>query len=246
MALHISKSKYLNGLQCPKLLWTQLNERELIPDPGPAQQHIFDSGHVIGELAKQLFPGGIEVPMNFKDLSATDSDTADLMNRPSADRVPIYEASFLIDNRYCRVDVLVPIDDEPGEDPNRWDLVEVKSSTRVKDVNVQDVAFQAETLNRSGVNLRRLYLMHINNGYILGEEFEVEKFFKLEDITERAESLVAYVPRTVGKMLDVVRGPDPDTPIGPRCTKPYTCPLIPHCWSTLPENGKVTSASSRT
>lgn len=236
MALHLSKSKYLNGLQCPKLLWTQLNERELIPDPGPSQQYIFDTGHMVGELAKQVFPGGIEVPMNFKDLSATDRDTAELMNRPTADRIPIYEASFLIDNRYCRVDILVPIADEEGEEPDRWDLVEVKSSTRVKDVNVKDVAFQAEVLGRGGVNLRHLYLMHINSGYILGEEFEVQKFFKLEDVTARAESVLTYIPRTVEKLLAVVRGADPDTPIGPRCTKPYPCPLIPHCWSSLPEN----------
>jgi len=236
MALHISKSKYLSGLQCPKLLWTQLNERELIPEPGPAQQYIFDTGHMIGELAKQIFPTGVEVPMNFKDLSITDSDTAELMNRPSAERVPIFEASFLIDNRYCRVDVLVPVDNEEGEEANRWDLVEVKSSTRVKDVNVQDVAFQSETLTRSGVHLRRLYLMHINTGYVLDETFDVQKFFHLEDITTRVETLLSYVPRTVGKMLDVVRGPDPDTPIGPRCTKPYTCPLIPHCWAGLPDN----------
>ncbi len=236
MALHISKSKYLNGLQCPKLLWTHFNQRELIPEPTPGQMHIFNTGHEIGDLAKLLYPNGVEVPMNDKDLAATDRDTAELLNRPSAERVPIFEASVLVDNRYCRVDVLVPVPDETGEEPNRWDLVEVKSSTRVKDVNVNDVAFQYDALTRAGIVLRTLYLMHVNTAYVRGEEFDVKQYFHLEDITERAHSVLEYVPRTVDKMLNVITGPDPDTPIGKRCKSPYTCPLIPHCWSVLPEN----------
>ena len=236
MTLHISKSKYLNGLQCPKLIWTHFNNRELIPEPDAGQMHIFNTGHEVGDLAKLLYPTGIEVPMDFKDLAATDRATSELLNRPMAERVPIFEASFLIDNRYCRVDVLVPVPDEPDLPPNRWDLVEVKSSTRVKEINVKDVAFQLDALTRAGVNLRQLYLMHVNTSYVLGDEFDVHEFFHLEDITKRARGILEYVPRTVDKLLSVISGPDPDTPIGRRCTSPYTCPLIPHCWSVLPEN----------
>ena len=65
-ALYISKSKYLAGLQCPKLLWTHFNNRDLIPPPDDAQQHIFDTGHMVGDLAKRLYPGGKEVPMIFQ------------------------------------------------------------------------------------------------------------------------------------------------------------------------------------
>ncbi len=236
MALHISKSKYLNGLQCPKLLRPSFTQRAPNPDPSPCQMHIFNTGHEIGDLAKLVYPDGIEVPMNYEDLAATDRDTAELLNRPSAERVPIFEASVLIDNRYCRVDVLVPIPDETGEEPNRWDLVEVKSSTRVRDVNINDVAFQYDALTRAGIVLRNLYLMHVNTAYVRGEEFDVQQSFPLEDITDRAHNVLEYVPRTVDKMLTVIAGPDPDTPIGKRCTSPYTCPLIPHCWSVLPEN----------
>lgn len=232
----LSKSKYLNGLQCPKLLWTQFNHPERIPPPDAAQKHIFDTGHEVGDLAQQLYPDGIEVPMNRADLPATVRDTEALLNRPAAERVPIYEASFLIDNRYCRVDVLVPVPDEPGAEPDRWDLIEVKSSTRVKDVNVNDVAFQRDTLTRAGVNLRHLYLMHVNTAYVRGQDFDVQQYFQLTDITDRVLNLRDYVPPAVSKMLDIIAGPDPDTPIGKRCTTPYTCPLIPQCWSVLPDN----------
>ena len=177
-AIHISKSKYLAGLQCPKLLWTWFNDRDLIPEPAPSQQHIFDTGHLIGDLAKELYPGGKEVPMivGTKDaIELTVTATQDLIKR----RRPIFEASFLVDARYCRVDILVPV---PGEDGDRrsgnaWDLIEVKSSTRVKDVNINDVAFQYDALTRAGLDLNRLYLMHINTSYVRGDSFDVSAIF---------------------------------------------------------------------
>ncbi len=236
-SLYISKSKYLSGLQCPKLLWTHFNNREAIPKPNDTQQHIFDTGHMVGDLAKRLYPGGKEVPMVFQADDAIDltvTATMDLIKR----RIPIFEASFLVDGRYCRVDVLVPV---PGPDGDRlsgdtWDLVEVKSSTRVKDININDVAFQHEALTRAGVKLNRLFLMHVDTSYVRGDKFEVERFFHLEDITERVLRLTDYVPSAVTRMFDVISGRDPDTPIGPRCTSPYTCPLKDSCWSVLPDN----------
>ncbi|MCB1183996.1 DUF2779 domain-containing protein [bacterium] len=229
----ISKSRYLNGLQCPKLLWNQIHARERIPPPDPAQQHIFDTGHEVGDLAKKLYPGGIEVAMNFADPAETARETAALMARPREERVPIFEASFLVEGRYCRVDVLVPVED------GRWNLVEVKSSTRVRDVNVNDVAFQCDTLTRAGVALGQLFIMHVNTGYVRGEAFEVRPFFHLEEVTTRVKPLLEYVPRAVERMHATLAGSEPDVPIGPRCHTPYDCPLVPLCWADLPP-GNVT------
>ena len=58
---YISKSKFLWGLQCPKLLWHAYNAKDLIPEPDAATQAIFEQGHEVGALAKQVFPGGVEV-----------------------------------------------------------------------------------------------------------------------------------------------------------------------------------------
>jgi len=231
--LSLSKSSYLKGLQCTKLLWTYLHRRELIPAANAAQQHIFDTGHLVGDLAKELYPGGIEVPMDFDDLATTASETSRLLARPWPDQTPIFEASFLVDQRYCRVDVLVPVQEETEL---RWDLIEVKSSARVKDVNVQDVAFQCDTLQRAGVSLRNLYLMHVDTTYTCGDDFDVQKFFHLEDIGERVQHVLQYVPQTVDRLSQAVAGGDPDIPLGPHCTKPYTCSLIDHCWSELPDD----------
>ena len=56
----LSKTKYLNGLQCPKYLWILFIEPEKITEVDAATRYIFDQGHLVGELAKELFPGGID------------------------------------------------------------------------------------------------------------------------------------------------------------------------------------------
>ena len=57
----ISKSAFLDGLQCQKLLWKRFHSREEIPEPDASQQAIFDQGRELGCMARLLFPGGKEI-----------------------------------------------------------------------------------------------------------------------------------------------------------------------------------------
>jgi hypothetical protein len=58
---NLSKSKYINGLQCLKLLWVSINDTTRLPAYDAATQHVFDQGHIIGELAQDLYRGGIKL-----------------------------------------------------------------------------------------------------------------------------------------------------------------------------------------
>ena len=58
----LSKSKYMVGLQCPKYLRVVFNDPSKISEPDASTQYIFDEGHRLGELAKRLFPNGIDIP----------------------------------------------------------------------------------------------------------------------------------------------------------------------------------------
>jgi hypothetical protein len=225
MTTTISKSKYLNGLQCPKLLWHHFNDRNAFPPISPAKQAIFDTGHYVGDLAKELYPDGIEVPWSW-DLAKTCSDTIDLLEK----RKPIFEASFLIDGCYCRVDVLVPVDGDS------WDLNEVKSSTSVKDVNIADVAFQARLAELSGVKLDRLFLMHIDKSYVRDGEIESNGLFHAEDVTTRARDHQPGVSAQVKKMRNVITDSCPDIGIGNHCSSPYECDLWEACSAFLPKD----------
>jgi hypothetical protein len=227
----ISKSKYLWGLQCPKLLWHAYNARELIPEPDAARQAIFDQGHEVGALAKKLFPHGVEVGEGVLDLDETLRLTREAVKL----RQPLFEAAFAAEGAYCRVDILKPALKDA------WDLIEVKSTTSLKDVHLEDLAFQARVLAAAGLNLRACGLMHINPDFVRRGNIDPKKCFVLEDLSQPVSDLSRIVEDKLGDMFQSIRLPaHPDIQIGPRCDDPYTCPLHDHCWQFLPE-GNVTT-----
>ncbi|MBL7960908.1 DUF2779 domain-containing protein, partial [bacterium] len=93
----LSKSKYLNGLQCPKLLWHHYNAKDEIPKTDAATQAIFDQGHEVGELAKKLYPDGIEVAKGLVDFEKVIEQTQKLIFK----RKPLFEAAFLYKSAYA-------------------------------------------------------------------------------------------------------------------------------------------------
>src|SRR5271156_480167 len=59
--MRISKSKFVAGCQCVKRLYWQVHQPELAAGPDAATEAIMRQGHEVGMLARQLFPGDVEV-----------------------------------------------------------------------------------------------------------------------------------------------------------------------------------------
>jgi hypothetical protein len=221
----LSKSKYLLGIQCHRQAWVNFNQPEKIPEIDMHVQHRFDEGHQVGELAKQLFPGGIDVPT--EDFMGN----IQLSQASLQEGVPLFEPGFMTEDRlYSRGDILVPNGDG-------WDIIEVKSGTKVKDINIHDVSFQKYCYEKKGMKIKNCYLMHLNNQYVRDGELEVEKLFTKTDITSEVEEIYSKVPELAEDMKEVIDDPIlPDNKIGPHCSNPYDCPFQEECWSFLPEN----------
>lgn len=221
----LSKTNFLRGLQCYKYLWTVVHEPKSIPPPDAVTQFTFDQGHEVGELAKKLFPAGIDIPTG--DFSANIRITRENM---LAGR-PLFEAGILAGNIFCRPDILNPVG--AGE----WDIIEVKSSTGVKDVNIWDLAFQRLCCESLGMKIRTCNVARINNQYVRQGEIDPQQLFTVEDITERVNECSEGLSGRVDEIADVMsRQPRPEVGIGPYCSDPYPCPLQPICWGSLPEH----------
>jgi hypothetical protein len=218
----LSKSKYLKGLQCPKLLWTECHNKEKIPEPDILAKQKFEQGTLVGELATKLFPEGIQV--EFKDFKENLNQTKELLK----EKKPLFEPGFLQDQCFSRADILVPVDDQ-------WDIIEVKSGTKVKEINIQDVAFQKYCYEACNLKIRKCFLLHINNEYIRKGEIEIDKLFKKQDITEEVEN-IKDIQSKVDSMFEIINSKEyPKTTIGKHCKEPYDCPLT-ECKDFLPEN----------
>lgn len=221
----LSKTNFLRGLQCYKYLWTVVHEPKSIPPVDAVTQFTFDQGHEVGALAKRLFPTGIDIPTG--DFSANIRITRENMLAG----LPLFEAGILAGNLFCRPDILNPAG--TGE----WDIIEVKSSTGVKDINIWDVAFQRLCCESQGMRIRSCQVAHINNQYVRQGEIDPQQLFTIEDVTARVNDYSVGLSGRVGEMVsEMSRRQCPEVGIGPYCSDPYSCPLQPVCWSFLPEN----------
>ena len=231
----ISKSKFLNGLQCLKYLWYSVNSKESIPEPDETTQYIFNQGHLVGQYAKKLFPDGIEVGYG-GDFKNSLRKSRDLLT----EQKPLFEAGFSYEkpdanfpdaSLYARADILNPAGN------GQWDIIEVKSSTSAKEINIGDIAFQKYCYKGAGLKVRKCYLMYVNNQYIREGDIEPAKLFTKSDITEEVEEFTIGIEEKIKEMFATIfSGRYPDIKVGRQCDSPYPCPLKDECWFDMPEN----------
>ena len=216
----LSKSLYIRGLQCEKSLWLKKKKPEVLQAPDDGAQAIFDTGTSVGELACELFSGGERIEYT-GDFGSQMAKTKKLIEHGA--RV-IYEATFCFDSILVMVDIL-----RIGKD----ELVinEVKSSTSVKDVYIDDASIQYYVISSLGYKVSAINIIHIDNSYVRGEKLELDKFFYAEDVTEQVKQKQADIPQIISKFDEILsKDVEPDIDIGPHCSDPYNCDAWEYCW----------------
>ena len=223
MSLGLSKSKYCKGVQCPKILWMDLYKPEEAGDVLP--ETVMANGNKVGDFARQYFGQYDLVDFDF-DKSIMTEKTRQLMKAGSEN---IAEAAFLVDGLFCAVDIL-------HKHGKGYDIIEVKSSTEVKDVYIDDIAFQYYVLKRCGVDVRRIFLMHLNSDYVRQGELDLKQLFTLEDYTDVAKGKYREVEDNIRKIRDYVNtDSEPERDIDLYCETPYDCAYYGYCAKHIPE-----------
>lgn len=224
----ISKSKFVAGCQCLKRLYWQVHEPTLAGEPDSATVAIMEQGREVGLLARQLFPGGVEV--GSEGLERAIRTTRELIANPE---VPaIFEGVFEHDGLLVRVDVLQRRRD------GRWRLIEVKSTTDLRDHHLEDVAIQHRVVSRSGVDLASSCLAHVNRNYVFdGGSIDVRRFFKIRNLTRRIERLLPKLTFQLRAEFTVLAMPTPpQIQAGKHCTNPVTCEFFDRCNFPRPDD----------
>jgi hypothetical protein len=113
------------------------------------------TGNEVGDLAMGFYGEFMKVPYS-KDKSEMIAETQRLLADDSV-RV-IEEASFEYDGNFCSVDILIKL-------KSSYHIIEVKSSTDLKDIYGYDVAYQKYILEKCGLEISRTAIMLINSCY---------------------------------------------------------------------------------
>lgn len=221
MKTYLSKSRLLSARQCLKRLYLEIHRPELKVISTDTEA-AFEIGHRVGEVAQQIYGTDDAVFIPYEGgLSHALKKTARLVK--AGPKFPIFEATFQYDGVLVRIDALIP-------HASGWRIVEVKSSTSVKEEYSFDCAVQSWVFQSMGYDLRGIALAHIDNSFNYEDANNYQGLLIEKNLADKVEQLLPIVPQRVKEARSTVTGEEPDIAVGQHCFEPYECPFVSYCW----------------
>lgn len=227
----LSKSKLLAWRQCPRRLWLEIHRPALRADSA-ATQASFAVGHQVGDIARRLYDPrerGVLLDPPAEGFAAAFQRTQALLNT----RAPLFEAAFQAEGALALADVLLPVT-KGGK--KVWRMVEVKSSTSVKDHHRDDAAVQAFVARAAGVPLAAIALAHIDSTWVYPGHGDYQGLLVEHDLSADAFGREGEVRAWLaGAQAIAARRKPPAITTGKHCKDPYECGFLAHCRSQEPQ-----------
>ena len=215
--MQLSKTRILAGLQCKKRLHLKLHRPELAVIK---QSPLLETGILVGEQARKEFPGGVLVD-RFQPGADPFMQTKKYLDDNAVS--VIFEAGF----RYQQIDVFVDI---LQRSRTKWNLIEVKSSSSVKDDYIDDVGIQHLVLANAGVSIDRIELMYLDKYFVYEKEGDYDGLFIREDIADRVIAHRHFIQDAIKQMQEhMADAEEPVCHVDSHCKNPYPCEFKNYC-----------------
>lgn len=192
-------------LRHPAWLWIKKHDPKKIPPVDENTQAMFDAGHQFEPFAESLFPEGVSLGFSdFDEYRSLPKRTQDAIDR--GDQV-LFQPRFEWNDFTCICDIVSFVGD------NEVDLYEIKASTKAKPEHEFDLAFQTAVLEGTGLKVRNISVIHVNNQYVRKGEIKADEITAFTDITEAVRSKGNATAKHMAQAIEVVQSsamPDPD------------------------------------
>ncbi len=239
----LSKTSFVNGLQCSKYLWLYYNNRKQLKVSTDTQAK-FDRGHKIGKLAQRLFPDGksaewtpvysfesMHVPPSFKVPKIPYKITFNIWLENTRKMVAakcdksIYEAAFVYDKCFAAIDIL-------EEKNGKFIAYEVKSMTEATDIVLFDCAYQYYVISHH-IALSEFNLILLNpelQDVSLDGNVDVSQLFVVKSVLNEVKERQSFVEHKIEELQKVLkRFSRPIVVRGAQCDYPYECGFKDYC-----------------
>ena len=231
----VSKTDFIRGLQCEKMLWLDAHAPELRIIP-PEVQAKLDAGNEFGDEMMSVFGEFVETTARREDgrlhFSKMLETTKTLL---ALGEKVICEGSFSWYGNFCAADILKKSGDA-------YELYEVKNTEEIRREFLLDLAFQRLIIRKCGVAIASCFLIlkdgenekteeqgcverKIHNGFPI----------KIVDVSKQVRVLEKTVQENIFPFGKIKKkdAPMPVRSIGEHCLSPYRCWYFEHCHRSL-------------
>ena len=218
--MNLSKSRYTSGVTCKKKLWLSCYKSDEAIDTG--NEIVLANGNKVGDLARHLF-GDDYVLIDFDKgfQSMIDETKKCLDNNTNV----ICEASFNYDGNFCSIDVL-------RNNKDGVEIYEVKSSTGIEKIYLDDIAYQTWVLKKCGLNVLKSCIVYVNSDYVKHGELNINDYFNIEDVSDDID--LDSVENNIKELKEVIsKDKEPKIDLSINCHSPYDCPFFKYCTKNL-------------
>ena len=212
----ITKTDFMRGMQCRKMLWLDKHKPKLRVIPPEIQKRL-DAGNDFGGRAMGMFGDYEEMTVyrpgtQIPDTKAMAAKTAEHIERGTP---VICEAAFIYYNNYCAVDIL-------RKTKAGYDFYEVKNAPAVYDQFVRDAGFQYYILNRCKLKIGKIYI--VTHGQ------DEESPFVINDVTKQAKGYLKWIDDNLWDLNRMQKQREEvEVEPGEQCTSPYECWYYGYC-----------------
>jgi len=225
----LTKTLIKSGLQCHKKLWFDVHKKI------KKEKATFKRGDLFGEHVVKKYKKGYG---EFLDLTG---ERKDIVNKTKQAIISnhinvIFEGAFEYLNTQVRTDVLI-------RKKEGWELLEAKSSTRLKPEYNEDIAIQSfivrECMKQYGQNLICMKLIHFDKYFTLKEKDNYEGLISDEkDLTRKIKEEERKIPKYIKDFMPLTNANSscPKKEMGCHCKKPYKCDYQDRCKSLSPKS----------
>jgi hypothetical protein len=184
MAQLITKTQYIDFLECPKNTWLKMHKPELLElfELTEFEKSLLEQGNLVEGWAQMLFPNGVAI-------DSRNAKAAKLTQEHISKKTPVIFQPTSTHNAFLARHDILEFDQASG----KWNLYEIKSTSGVEENNkeidhIEDASFQTIILKDLGVPLNRIFVVCLNKEYVRKGEVSVKELFKVEDVTEEVLS----------------------------------------------------------
>lgn len=217
----VTKTDFMRGMQCPRMLWLDKHHPELKVIP-PEVQARLDAGNEFGDKAMVMFGPFVETTTYKADGKLDYNAMLQKTKEFIEEKVPVIcEAALMFYGNYCALDIL-------RKNGAGWDIYEVKNSSSVEEQFVKDISFQKYIAYKCGLKIIDCYIVY--HGSNEKSPFEIEK------VTDRVRQNYRYIDDNIWRLGKVKASTEEVLEeTGEHCECPYRC----WYWDTCHKNETI-------